>query len=145
MCKSAKFSATRMTPSFTSVGSNHCTFEDIKEVSKLYFDTPFEFIQSKTKWHLTRFCIFLGEQVIGVAVGPAELQSSDDSLCQNVCGVVALLMHCTFCSTNVFKEYVNEDNVSKIIFELYSHNQYNRECLPQLKSAKKFQRFVIEV
>ena len=83
--------------------------------------------------------------MIGVAVGPAELQSSDDSLCQNVCGVVAPLMHCTFCSTNVFKEYVNEDNVSKIIFELYSHNQYNRECLPQLKSAKKFQRFVIEV
>ena len=106
MCRSTKFSATRMTPSFTSVGSNHCTFEDIKEVSKLYLDTPFE---SKTRWHLTRFCIFLGEQVIGVAVGPAELQCSDDSLCQNICGVVAKKYYST--STDCWHGLLQEKDV----------------------------------
>ena len=50
LCRRTKFSATRTTPSFTFVFSNNYTFEvkfeNIKEVSKICFDSPFELTRS---------------------------------------------------------------------------------------------------
>ena len=48
LCRRTKFIVTSMSTSFTSVRSDHFTFEvtfdTVEKVTKSYFDTPFELI-----------------------------------------------------------------------------------------------------